>query len=85
MKSTDELHTLLRAHARGLHHSTAAVELIIGHRCWLQLADFRQQLLSTGTDLDTAEVTVDLREALTELDSVNTALVARSVTEAAGH
>ncbi|MER6076607.1 hypothetical protein ABT187_49810 [Streptomyces sp. NPDC001817] len=30
-------------------------------------------------------IPVDLREALTELDDVNTALVAQAVTRAAGH
>jgi hypothetical protein len=119
----ERLHLRLRAHTRGLHHSTAAVELLIAHHCWLNRADFRDQFLFTGTDFDTAEVTtcidwprsvmalnrgrlpcsgsearilriaasigegvpVDLREALTELDTVNTALIANAVTRATGH
>jgi hypothetical protein len=120
--SDDQMHQRLRAHGRGVHSSTAAVELIIAHRCWLHRSDFRDRFLFTGTDFDTGEVTtgidwptavtsldhgrlpcsgsearilriaaslgkgipVDLREALTELDGVNTALVAQAVTRAAG-
>lgn len=124
MASTDnQLHTRLRAHGRGLHSSTAAIELVISHRCWLHRADFRDQFLFTGTDFDTAEETtcinwpravmaldrghlpcsgsearmlriaaslgegvpIDLREALTELDLVNTTLVAQAVIRATGH
>ncbi|RLU76975.1 hypothetical protein CTZ27_38435 [Streptomyces griseocarneus] len=119
----EELYLQLRAHTRGLHSSTAAVELLIAHRGWLHRADFRDQFLFTGTDFDTGEVTtgvdwpqtlqaldhgqlpcsgsearilriaaslgagvpVNLREALTELDAVNTALVANAVTRATGH
>jgi hypothetical protein len=119
----DVLQLRLRAHARGLHSSTAAVDLLIAHRCWLHRTDFRDRFLFAGTDFDTGEETicidwpravmaldcgrlpcsgsearmlriaasigegvpVDLREALTELDAVNTALVARAVACAAGH
>ena len=121
--SDEQLHTRLRAHSRGVHSSTAAVELVIAHRCWLHRSDFRDRFLFTGSDFDTAEVTtcidwptavmaldrgrvpcsgsearmlriaasigvgvpVDLREALTELDGVNTAFVVQAVTHAAGH
>jgi hypothetical protein len=123
--TTDDeaLHLRLREHARGLHSSTAAVELLIAHQRWLHRIDFRDQFLFTGTDFDTEEETaciawpaavialdqgclpcsgsearmlriaasigegvpVDLRETLTELDAVNTALVARTVARAAGH
>jgi hypothetical protein len=124
MTPTDEeLRLRLRAHARGLHCSTAAVELLIAHRHWLHQDTFRNEFLFTGVDFDTTEVTtgidwptavmaldrgrlpcsgsearmlriaasigagipIDLREALTELDIVNTALVATAVTHAAGH
>jgi type II secretory pathway predicted ATPase ExeA len=53
MTSTDEgLHMRLRAHARGLHSSTAAVELLIAHGCWLHRNDFRDQFLFTMAALD---------------------------------
>jgi len=36
----DDLTAALRAHARGLHHLEAAVELMISHGSWLRRADF---------------------------------------------
>jgi len=123
MTVNDQLHERLLAHVRGLHHSMAAVELIIAHRCWLHRTDFRERFLFTTTDFDTGTtstciewtcavdalnqhdlpcsgsearilriaasiargVPVDLRDALTELDTANTALIAQAVTRATGH
>jgi hypothetical protein len=56
----DKLHDQLRAHVRGLHTSTAAVDLLIAHRTWLRRPDFRERFLFTGTDFDTGEVTTGI-------------------------
>jgi hypothetical protein len=38
----------LRAHARGLHHAEAAVELLIGHQRWLCRDDFVDRFVWMG-------------------------------------
>jgi hypothetical protein len=43
----------LRAHVSGLSAPTAAVELLIAHRTWLNRADFLARFTFTGTDFDT--------------------------------
>jgi hypothetical protein len=53
----DSLRARLRAHASGLHHTTAAVELLIAHHCWLHRNEFLDRFVSTGTDFDTGQVT----------------------------
>jgi hypothetical protein len=117
----DQLHSQLRAHARGVHASAAAVELVIAHGHWLRRTDFLDRFVSIGTMFDdttacidwpTAVLTldqhelpcsgsearilriaaslaegvaVDLRDALTELDTTNSILVSEAVTRACGH
>jgi hypothetical protein len=44
----DELVAALRAHARGLYHAVAAVELLIGHRRWLCRDDFVGRFVWVG-------------------------------------
>lgn len=66
MTPDDHLHRRLQAHARGLHTSTAAVELLIAHRCWLHRADFRDQFLLADTDADV--MTIDWPTAIIALD-----------------
>ncbi|MER6076608.1 hypothetical protein ABT187_49815 [Streptomyces sp. NPDC001817] len=56
----EQLHQCLRAHARGAHSSTAAVELVIAHRRWLHRSDFRDPFLFTGSDFDSGEVTTGI-------------------------
>jgi hypothetical protein len=38
----------LRAHARGLYHAEAAVELLIGHQRWLGCEEFVDRFVSVG-------------------------------------
>jgi hypothetical protein len=38
----------LRAHARGLYRAEAAVELLIGHRRWLDRDDFVDEFIEIG-------------------------------------
>lgn len=117
-----QLPAALRAHARGLPPSEAAVELLIGHRCWLRRHDFVGDYIETApglpnaipmacvdwpaaiTALDTATlpcsrgearmlriaaslaegIPVDLRDALTGLDTDNLDLVIQAVLHTGG-
>lgn len=111
----------LRSHARGLLATEAAIELLIGHHCWLRRTDFTDYLdtvpaLLTSmpmtcvdwpaaiTALDTGAlpcsgsegqmlriaaslaegIPVDLRDALTRLDSANLDLVVQAVLHTGG-
>lgn len=47
---TAQLAGMLRACAQGDYPSEAAVELLIGHRSWLDRADFRRELLHAVDD-----------------------------------
>ena len=107
----------LRSHARGLLATEAAIELLIGHRCWLRRTDFTNGYLDTVPALLTSMpmtcadwpaaiaaldagalpcsgsegqmlriaaslaegIPVDLRDALTRLDSANLDLVVQAV------
>jgi len=123
MTGTAGLPAALRAHARGLHCREAAVELLIGHACWLRRGDFLHNFLHIATGLIdgtpmapidwpeaiaaldrgqlpcsggearmlrlaaslAAGIPVDLRDALTGLDSHNAQLVSQAVEHATGH
>ena len=122
-----QLSAALRANARGLLCTEAAVELLIEQQSWLHRSDFVDDFVDSDTPtsppwidhFETAFVDwagalaavdagrlpcssgqgqllriagslaegipVDLRDALTGLDTINTGLVARAVFHAAGH
>ncbi len=117
-----QLRAALRAHARGLLATEAAIELLVDHRCWLRRPDFVDGYLETGSGLNATPmawanwpaaitaletgalpcsgseaqmlriaasladgIPVDLRDALTGLDSDNRTLVIQAVTRSGGH
>ena len=47
-----QLCAALRAHARGLLATEAAIELLVDHRCWLRRPDFVDGYLETGSGLN---------------------------------
>ncbi len=51
MTDTADLTAALRAHARGLHTSEAAIELLIGHASWLRRTDFVDPFVHIATGL----------------------------------
>jgi hypothetical protein len=122
MTGTADLPTALRAHARGLDGSEAAIELLISNAYWLRRDDFLHHFVHTanglidGTPLAPIDwpeaiaaldrgqlpcsagearmlrlaaslaegIPVDLRDALTGLDSHNADLVSHAVIQATG-
>lgn len=121
-----QLSVALRANAKGLLCTEAAIDLLISQESWLHHADFVNDYIQSATasqqradQLDTAFVdwagalaaldagrlacsssegqllriagslaegiAVDLRDAVTGLDTINTGLVARAICHAAGH
>jgi hypothetical protein len=57
----------LRAHARGLYCEQAAVELLIGHRGWLDREDFAGRFVQVGGEPALRRAWVDWRAAVTAL------------------
>ena len=52
-----QLCVALRAHARGLLATEAAIELLVDHRCWLRRPDFVDGYLETDSGLNTTPIT----------------------------
>lgn len=65
------LHDALRAHARGRLAAEAAVELLIGDRCWLRRNDFIDAYVETTPGLSNRApmASVDWPAAITALDT----------------
>lgn len=64
-----DLPAALRAHAHGLHHLEAAVELLIDHAHWLRRHDFLHHLVhATGSLDDPPTAAIDWPAAATALD-----------------
>jgi len=61
----DDLAAALRAWAKGLFSTEAAVELLIGHRSWLYREDFREIAVEFGQGITSGAVmaSVDFEEA----------------------
>lgn len=68
MTGAVDLATALRAHARGVHCQEAAVELLIGHACWLRREDFLHTFVHTAPVNRTPMAAIDWAEAITALD-----------------
>jgi ADP-ribose pyrophosphatase YjhB (NUDIX family) len=115
----DRLSAALRANAKGLLCTEAAVKLLIQQQSWLHRSDFLDSHVETDTTSGTANVDwtgaitaldagrlpcssgegqllriasslaagipIDLHDAITGLDAINTALVAHAIYHAAGH
>jgi hypothetical protein len=66
-----QLESALRANARGIYTTEAAVELLIAHRTWLRRADFTGRFLETDTGIvdNTPMAFIDWPAAITALDA----------------
>ena len=67
----DPLPAKLRAHAAGLPAAEAAIEMLIGHHCWLHRNDFVDHYIATDPGLTTSTpmARVDWPAAITALDT----------------
>jgi hypothetical protein len=66
-----QLHTALRAQAKGLHACEAATELLIMHASWLHRGDFLNEFVDTGTGLVSGipMAAINWPEAITALEN----------------
>jgi hypothetical protein len=65
---TADLPARLYQHAAGLTYQQAAVDLLRGHRHWLERADFAEACMGTG-DPPSAAAWIEWAEALAALDA----------------
>ena len=87
-----ELACALSLGAIGLTCVQASVELLIDHEYWLRRADFTDSFVDVDTSVASppafidwaGAIPIDLSDALTGLDRINSALVATAVLHAAG-
>ena len=73
MTDPADLTAALRAHARGLHTSEAAIELLIGNASWLHRSDFVHPFVHTATGLidGTPMASIDWTTAITALNNAH--------------
>jgi hypothetical protein len=66
---SQQLASALRANARGIYTTEAAVELLIAHRTWLRRPDFTGHFLETGIGIadNTPMAFIDWPAAITAL------------------
>jgi hypothetical protein len=65
-----QLHTALRAQAKGVYACEAATELLIMHASWLHRGDFLNEFVDTGSGLISRSpmTTINWPEAITALE-----------------
>ena len=73
MTDAADLAAALRAHARGLHTSEAAIELLIGNASWLHRSDFVHPFVHSATGLidGTPMASIDWATAITALNNAH--------------